>query len=122
LKIPKDGEKLTINQKVEFNDCTMIIVDVEKIISPDIGEYGELKMTIKYENNTKNKIMTRFEMVRTNFFGKESSGSWSGHLDENDICTTAYYTLNKDDGGKLRLKVSNPVYFLTDEYTLKFSR
>ena len=122
LKIPKDGEKIIVNQKVEFKDCTMTIVDVEKTLSQHIGEFGELKMTIKYDNKSKNKIMTRCEFLRTNFFGTASGGSWSGDLDENDIFTTVYYALEKDENSKLRLKIYNPVYYLTDEYTLKFDR
>jgi hypothetical protein len=122
LKIPKDGEKITVNKRIEFNDCTMILVDVEKTLPQNMDEFGELKITIKYDNHAKNKIMARFGMMRTDFFGTPMSGSWSGSLDENDILTTVYYTLEKNDGSKLRLKISNPVYYLTDGYTLKFSR
>lgn len=122
LKIPKEGEKITVNQKIEFKDCTMTIVDVEKILSQDSNDFGELKMTIKYDNHTNNKIMTFFGLMRTNFFGTESGTSWSASMDENDIVTTVYFTLEKGDGSKLRLKISNPVYYLTDEYILKFSR
>jgi len=122
LKIPKEGEKITINKKITFKDCTMTIVDVEKTKPRSIDDYGELKMTFKYDNKTENKIMIKSDFNRANFFGKERGGSWSGEMDENDILTTAYITLEKDDNNSLRLKISNPTYYFIDEYTLSFDR
>lgn len=122
IKIPKEGEKLTVNQKIEFNDCSMTIVDVEKTLSQHIGEYGELKMTVKFENKSENKIMLRPEFIKTDFFGNAQSGAWSADMDENGVYTTVYYALDKGESGKLRLKVYNPTYLLTDEYELAFSR
>lgn len=122
LKIPTEGEKVSVNLKIKFKDCNMTIVDVEKTLSHHIGEYGELKMTIKYENKSENKIMLHPEFIRTDFFGNAQSGAWSADMDENGIYTTVYYALNKGESGKLRLKVYEPVYLLTDEYKLTFSK
>ncbi len=122
LRIPEEGEKLEVNQQIEFRDCTMTIVTVEKNMSRHIGEFGELKMTIRYENKADNKRMLHPYFARTSIWGKEQSGSWSADVDENGVYTTVYYALEKGERGKLRLKIFDPTYCLTEEYSLQFSR
>ncbi len=122
LKIPKEGEKDTVNQKVEFKDCIMTIVDVERTPPQYPGEYGNLKMTLQYDNKSEKKIMLHPEFVRADFWGNSQSGSWSAEMDENGVYTTMSYALEKNETDKLRLKVYNLHYCLTDEYVLNFSR
>lgn len=122
LPIPQEGKKAAVNQRIEFNDCTMTIVDAEKTLSRHIGNSGELKMTVKYGNKSADKIMLHPLFERTDFFGNVQSGSWSAEEDENGVYTTVYFALNPGESGKLRLKVSRPVYVLTDEYQLTFHR
>lgn len=122
LRIPQEGEKVSVNQKIEFKDCIMTIVDVEKTPSHQRDDYGALKMTIEYANKTNNKIMLHPDFFRTNFFGNGQSGSWSAEVDENGIYTVVYFDLDKGESGKLRLKIKDPLYCLTNEYTLAFGR
>lgn len=122
LKIPKEGEIITLNKEIEFEDSTMTIIDVERTSTQHIGEFGDLKMTIKYDNKSENKIMAGCQFTRTNVFGIKGSGSWSGETNDNDMLTTVYYALEEDEDSKLRLVVEDPVYYITDEYSLSFSK
>ncbi len=122
IEIPKDGEKLTINKRVDFEDSSMVIVDVEKLASDNGSDDGYLKMNIKYENKYDNIIMKGASFNRVNYFGKFLGGGYYSEADDNDILTTVGYYLENKDKGVLRLKVSNPSFYLTDEYVLKFNR
>ncbi len=122
IKIPKDNEKITINKRIDFKDSSMIIVDVEKVTTDNSSEYGDIKMNIKYENKYDNIIMKGASFNRINYFGRLLGGGYSSLIDDNDILTTVWYALDKQDKGTLRLKVSNPSFYLIDEYMLKFNR
>lgn len=122
LKIPKEGEKLTVNQRVEFKDGVMTITEVERTKPQREGDFGALKMTIKYESKADNKILLHPEFLRTDLFGNTKGGGWSAEMDENGAYKEVYYSLEKGENDLLRLKVYNPVYFLKDEYSLSFSR
>ncbi|MCL2322161.1 MAG: hypothetical protein FWC47_08665 [Oscillospiraceae bacterium] len=124
IKIPEDGEKITINERIDFQDSSMIITDVEKVKDDDgtgFG-YGYLKMNIRYENKHENIIMKGAAFNRVNIFGKFIGGGYYIETDDNNEITTLGYYLQKDDRGTLRLKVSNPSFYITDEYVLKFNR
>lgn len=126
IEIPKTGEKLKLNQKIEFKDCTMTIVDVQKTPSQHIGEKDceELKMKLQYKNKLNHTVMSYPDFFKANYFGNaKSGGAWALEPDENGgISTTVYYALDKNESGKLRLNICNPRYYLTDEYRLQFSR
>lgn len=120
LKIPNEGEKLTLNEKVEFTDSTMIITDVERIKS-DENEYGNLKINFRYENSDKNKIMYNAQFNRTNILGAIEGGGYSCEPDQNDILKSVYYGLEKGENSELRLKISKPEYYLLSEYSLELN-
>ena len=67
-------------------------------------------------------ITDYIQFNRINFWGTIQSGGYSSTLDTNDIESTVYLNLKKDDKGTLRFKISNPQYYLTDAYNLKFDR
>lgn len=120
LKIPKEGEKLTLNKKVKFEDSTMIITEVERI--KDAGnEYGNLKMNFRYENSDKNKVMYNAQFNRINIVGITQGGGYSSEIGENDILKSVHYGLESGENSELRLKISNPEYYLVGEYSLELS-
>ena len=128
LPIPAEGESETVNQRVKFADCTMTIVAVQRLAPSvdsvsDISEYGALRMTLQYENKASNKIMFRAEMLhRVNGKGEFQSNAYSLEPDENGICTAVRYGLEEGENKTLRLAIGEPMYYLTDEYVLKFAR
>lgn len=121
LDIPKEGEKVKTDYKIEFKDCTITITELERT-SENLGDYGELKMTLEYDNKSSNKVMMNSDLYRTNFWGQIKGGGYSGEVDKNGIITTIYFALEAGENSLLRLKFANPVYYLTDEYSLTFKR
>jgi len=124
LPIPAEGESETVNQTVKFADCTMTIATVERLAPADgIDEYGALRMTLQYENKADSKVMYRANMLhRVNAEGEFKDYSYSVEQDENGICTAVCYGLEKGEDKTLRLAIGEPMYYLTDEYVLRFSR
>jgi hypothetical protein len=118
LIVPKSGEKLQLNERVEFKGSTMIVTDVERV-SDHGGEYGALKIGLRYENHDKNLIMQSAGYTRTNFWGMPGGGGYSFDPDGNGVVSTVYYDLQKGENNKLYLKVGNPSYYLLGEYDLK---
>lgn len=118
LKIPKYGEKLALNKKVEFNDTTMVITQVEKI-KTDANEFGDLRINFKYENKNSNKIMCDASFFRTNLFGTTEGGGYSSTPDENGIVKSIDFSLEKGDNKTLGLQICDPKYYLVDEYNLE---
>ena len=122
LTIPQEGTPVQVNQRIEFADCTMTIVTVEKIRSQADGAY-DLKMTVKYDNKSADKVMRHPSRIqRVNIFGMEGSGGWGLEPDENGLYTKIYFELEENEKGNMRLKFSQPSYYLTGEYVLSFSR
>jgi hypothetical protein len=118
LPIPKkEGEKIVVNKRLDFKDCTMIIVDVEKRMEE--GEHGELRITVAYENKAANRIMMGAEYYRLTFWGNITSGGYYLKPDENDITRTINFYLNKGEKGNIKMRVSKPRYYFTDEYSLR---
>jgi hypothetical protein len=118
LPIPPIGKKVVVNQKVEFEDCTMIIVDVAKI-----SEHNEpcLRMNLKYENKSPMKIMKEAQFHLTNFLGRPHGGG--GYMsDENGVTSSIELGLDKSNGDTLRFSFSNPIYYLFGEYRLKLDQ
>ena len=123
LRLPKKGEQLTLNLPVEFQDCVMTIVDAERRVAENIGDGDELKLTLRYENKAENQVMANASVSRLNFAGKMKSGTaWSYLSDESGVTREMYIALESGDIGSLHLQFNNPVYFLTDAYTLAFNR
>lgn len=100
---------------------TMTIVSVKRV-NTEGGENGSLVLNINYDNKRSNLIMFSVRFNRINFWGTIQGGGYSSTLDTNDIESTVYFGLKKDDKGTLRLKISNTQYYLTDAYNLKFDR
>lgn len=120
LPIPNVGKIININKQVVFRNSTMTIVSVENVAGG--SDNSSLKMTLKYNNKSGNIVMHGAQFQRVNFWGISQSGGYSATMDQNDIVSTLYFDLNKGETGSLRLKVSNPQYYLTNPYTLKFER
>ena len=118
LKIPSYNEILTINKKVAFKDSTMIISQVERVKEAG-SKYGALKLSLKYENKNKNRIMISAQFNRLNMLNMTGSGGYSAHVGDNDQVNEVYYSLDKGENSSLRLKVSNPNYYFIGEYSLK---
>ncbi|MEL7567506.1 MAG: hypothetical protein AAGU27_21880 [Dehalobacterium sp.] len=117
LKIPPKGEKLVINKEIRFKDSTMRIIDLERLTDKR-NEFGSLKMTVRFENRDKNKILCNVDFSRTDFFGTPVSGGYSATVDENDILKTVNFDLEKGNNGTLKLRIENPEYYLLGEYSL----
>ncbi len=118
LKIPKEGEKLKVNKKVEFKDSTMIITEVEKI-KTDVNVFGDLRISFRYENKHNNKIMCNAQFYRTNILGIIEGGGYASTPAENDIVKSVDFALEKGEDKVLRLKIDKPKYYLLGEYNLE---
>jgi len=118
IDIPKEGEKLTLNKKIKFKDCTMIVTDVERTKASG-NEYGALRMNIQYENKDKNKVMCNAQFARINWLGITQSGGYGSKPDQNDVIKTVEFYLEKGEDSVLRLKIENPEYYLVGEYKLE---
>ncbi len=118
LKIPKEGEELKLNKKVEFNDSTLIITKVEKV-KTDVNAFGDLRISFRYENKHNNMVMCNANFYRTNLLGVMEGGGYSSTLDENGIVKAIDFALEKGDDKVLRLKIDRPKYYLLDEYNLE---
>ena len=99
----------------------MTIVSVKRVNTVG-GENGSLVLNINYDNKRSNLMMFSAQFNRINFWGTIQDGGYASTLDTNDIESTVYFYLKKDDKGTLKLKISNPQYYLTDDYNLKFDR
>lgn len=121
LPIPKVDQVINVNKKVKFNDSTMTIVSVKRVHTANDGN-DSLMLSINYDNKRSNLIMFGAQFNRINIFGTPQNGGYSSEIDTNDIESTVYYNLKKGDKGTLRLKISDPQYYLTDAYNLKFDR
>ena len=121
LPIPEVDQIINVNEKIKFNDSTMTIVSVKRVNTVG-GENGSLLLNINYDSKRSNLIMFKAQFNRINFWGTIQGAGYSSTLDTNDIESTVYFDLKKDDKGTLRLKISNPQYYLTDAYNLKFDR
>ncbi len=124
LRLPKKGETLTLNLPLTFRDCTVTIVEAQRREAETIGvgQGDELKLTFRYDNKSANKILANFGVTRLTRSGKNEGAAWSILPDENGVTQEMYIALEKGDWGSLYLQFNNPVYFLTDEYTLTFNR
>ncbi len=116
LKIPEEGERVTINKKVKFKNSTMVISDVQRIKNGDPN--GALRIYFKFENEDKNMVMFNAQFRRVNILGMEQGGGYSTNLKEG-IPQSIDYSLDESDGGVLRLGIKDPGYFLLGEYNLK---
>jgi hypothetical protein len=112
---PLVGHKVVVNEKVEFEDATMTIVDVEK----SHHQTEDLAMTLKYDSKRPNIVMhfARLEPVD----GHSGIGSWGGSGDPTGTHITSVNYRLEDGQSTLRLKIS-PVYYLLDEYSLKLEK
>lgn len=122
LKIPREGGKLTLNKRVEFDASALIITEVERI-KPTASGNGSLRIYFDFENKEKNRILCDADFVRTNLFGMTQSGgySYSRQVNDNGIVQWVDYNLEKEENENLRLKVCNPRYFLLENYRLELN-
>ncbi len=113
LPIPKVGEVVELNKEIKFENGTVIIRSVEKVLQAN--EYGDLKITLEYVNHQSNQ-----QLVSVKLTSKKSEG-WSEEYDEENRLKTIYYMLDKSDQSKLKLYVTTPRYALMEEYRLKLN-
>ncbi len=113
LPIPKVGEVIELNKEIKFENGSVIIRSVEKVLQGN--EYGDLKITLDYVNNQSDQ-----QLVNVKLTNKKSEG-WSEEYDEENRLKTIYYMLNKSDHSKLKLYVTKPRYALMEEYQLKLN-
>lgn len=116
LPIPQAGEVLPVNKEVVFEEGSVLIKDVEKIIYTNEDEtsdfHAELKVNLEYKNSDQNK-----QLVGVDLTNKKSEGkSWE--LDEDNRVKTFYYMLNDPDKDKIKLYLTKPRYVLMEEYKL----
>ena len=116
LKIPEEGERVTINKKVKFKNSTLVITDVERIKNENLN--GALRIYFKFQNKDKNMVMFNAEFRRVNILGMEQGGGYSTNL-KVGIPQSIDYSLDEPDGDVLRLGIKDPEYFLLGEYNLK---
>lgn len=118
LPIPKVDQEIDVNKHVKFKDSTMTIVQVKRVHNGSGGN-DSLMLNIRYDNKKSNLIAFGANFNRINFWGQTQSGGYSSAIDTNDIESIIYYDLEKGDKNTLRLKISEPNYYLTDAYHLK---
>ena len=121
LKIPKEGETVKSEIRIPFKDSDVIITELEKT-NEDNQENGELKMTFRFENKTSNMRMIRTGLLRLDVFGNINGGGYSEEIGEDGLMNTVWFALEDGDKDKLRLRLTNPRYYIDDDYSLDFSR
>ncbi|MCL2496744.1 MAG: hypothetical protein FWF04_04950, partial [Clostridiales bacterium] len=126
LPLPREeGEKVAVDKKAAFKDCLVTFSEVERMPPDEYSIYGGLKITLAYENKTDNKIMMWPELSRLQDEGENSYSENSYSMEDtvkDGIYDTVYYNLLEGERDELRLKIYDPVYYLTDEYAFSFSR
>lgn len=121
LPIPKDGQEIDVNKEIEFEDGTMTIVSVKKIPKYS-DDRSALQMNIKYKNKKSNLILFNANLNRVDNSGAIQDGGKIEIPDDSGINSQMYFYLEEGDKDTLKLKLSEPQYYLTDEYNLKFER
>ena len=117
LPIPKAGEKLSVGKKIKFRDCLVTIVDVERVAGLDDDLSDPLKITLKYDNSSAEKVMLHPRIVH------RDSGSITFYdIQEDGTCDTVYLQLKSGQEDKVRVKFNDPLYLFLGEYLLSFSR
>jgi hypothetical protein len=120
ISVPKNNQTLTLNQKVEFKDSTLIIKEVQRQTDSN-GNNNLLKINLAYENKYANKLMIGAQFETIDFFGKMLNGSSGSDLNDNDTDITEYIEVESNDQSALRLRVFEPEYILLGEYSLKLN-
>lgn len=120
LPIPKKGQRLDEEYRVEFKDSTIVISGLELV--DDEEEYEQLKMDLRYEDRLENKKMISANLYRTNLWGDIAGGGYSSEIDESGRIKTIWFALEKGETRTLKLKFVNPAYYLIDEYALPLGR
>lgn len=113
LPIPEEGETIELNKEVEFENGSVIIKSVEKLIQEGGNEFGDLKVNLEYKNVDESQQLVGIELTR------KTSEGWSVEYDAQNRVKTICYMLEKSDKNKLKLYVVKPRYVFMDEYSLK---
>jgi len=119
LPIPEEGVILPVNKEVFFEEGSVIIKNVEKIMLDEENNqsdfYGELKVDLEYKSKD-----LKQQLVGIDLTNKKSEGkSWE--YDEQYKVKTIYYMLEKPDKSKIKLYLTKPRYVLMEEYNLDLS-
>jgi hypothetical protein len=115
LPIPEVGKVVELNQEVSFEEGSVIIESIEKVIEDIGGEYGALKVNLKYNSLDENNQLVQVKLTR------KASEGWAEDYDDQGRLKTIYYMLEKKDKNKLNLYVTQPWYVLMDEYILNLN-
>lgn len=113
LPIPKEGEIIELNKRIEFEDGCVMIKSVEWVKEDKGNPYGDLRVHLEYENTEDNMRLVSVELTR-----KKSEGC-SMEVDDQNRIKTINYVLNKSDKNKLKLYVVKPRYVIMDRYKLE---
>ncbi|MFU0828662.1 MAG: hypothetical protein ACFWTJ_14235 [Lachnoclostridium sp.] len=120
LPIPKEGKVVSVNQEVAFEDGSVIIKDVEKLVYPhedNESDYdADLKVNLEYKSKDEKKQLVGAKLTNK----KSESMSWE--YDEDHRLTTYYYTLDNPSKSQIKLYLTKPRYVLMDEYNLDISK
>lgn len=116
LPIPQEGQRVVLNKKVRFADSTLIIEEIEKKPA-EYGEGYEFCMSVRMENRQPNLVLRSVRMERIRILG-DGGYSYGYDVDDDGIMYEVRYTLEENDGNSLRLKLSQPAYYLLGEYSL----
>lgn len=119
LPIPEEGVILPVNKEVLFEEGSVIIKNVEKIMLEEENNqsdfYAELKVDLEYKSKA-----SKQQLVGIDLTNKKSEGkSWE--YDEQYRVKTIYYMLEKPDKSKIKLYLTKPRYVLMEEYNLNLS-
>ncbi len=112
MPIPKEGEVIELNKEIAFEKGSVIIKSVEKVVSENGNEYGDLKVSLEYISQDENQQLIGVELTR-----KASEGYSVEYDNHNRVCVINYM-LEKSDHRKLKLYVIKPRYAFMDEYNL----
>lgn len=116
LPIPKVDKKVILNKEIAFENGSVIIKSVEKLMQDGGNKYGDLKIDLEYKSTDKNQQLVSALLTR------KTSEGWSIEYDEQNRVKSIYYMLEKHDKGKLKMYVVKPRYVLMDEYQLDLNK
>ncbi len=119
LPIPEEGVILPVNKEIFFEEGSVIIKNVEKIMHDEVNNqsdtYAELKVDLEYKSKD-----SKQQLVAIDLTNKKSEGkSWE--YDEQYRIKTISYMLEKGTKSKIKLYLVKPRYVLMDGYNLDLS-
>ncbi len=116
LPIPKVDEEVTLDKEIAFENGSVIIKSVEKLMQEGGNKYGDLKINLEYKSADENQQLVSALLTR------KSSEGWSIEYDEQGRVKSIYYMLENHDKKKLKMYVVKPRYVFMNEYQLNLNK